>query len=222
MSFGSPPTQTIGQTPSMRPPGYGFIQNFLNSLIPMANSTPFPQYGGSLDPGLSPSMQNYLRMAQGYSQMGAPPILQGAQASLSNFMDPSFLSPASQMGQGFPDYFGQDPNQSVFGGGTLGQLAPGGFNVPGYGGAPAMGSAGMGSGQSQPQAPGGDPSGSLMGMLGGKMGGGAQMQPSGGGGPSGQLPLNPGAQGAPPPPQQQPPANPGQLPPGYQIDPRIG
>lgn len=120
--FGSPGTTTVAQAPGTKPPGYQFARDFFNSLGNIT-SNPFPTYQGQLDPGLSPTLQNLMRMAQGYAQSGPPEILAGVQGSLGQFMNPSYANPVARFQFGAPDYFNQDPNQTVFNGGTVNGLA---------------------------------------------------------------------------------------------------
>lgn len=120
--FGTPGTTTTQQAPGTKPPGYQFARDFYNSLGQIT-SNPFPTYQGNLDPGLSPTLQNLLRQAQGYAQSGPPEILAGVQGSLGQFMNPSFANPVARMQFGAPDYFDQNPNQTVYNGGTVNGLA---------------------------------------------------------------------------------------------------
>lgn len=131
MSGGSPGSTSIHQTPGTRDPGAGWAEGFFNSLNNVANS-PFPTFQGQLDPGLSPTLQNVMRMAQGYAASGAPEILGGVQGSLGRFMSPNFQNPMARVPYGFPSYFGNSYGR-VFGGGQAGQLGQG-FSPWGYGG----------------------------------------------------------------------------------------
>lgn len=119
--FGSPGETTIHQTPAMRPPGFSWAKNFFNSLGNLSRQ-PYPVYPGQLDPGLSPTMQEMLRRAQGYAQSGPPEILAGVQGSLGRFMNPSFINPQFRIPMGMPNYFPRDPNQRIFGGRPVGQM----------------------------------------------------------------------------------------------------
>lgn len=167
--FGSPGQTQVHQTAGSKPPGFNFARDFFNSLGGIAQN-PYPTYQGQLDPGLSPSMQNILRQAQGYAQSGPPEILAGVQGSLGRFMNPNFTNPAARFGQGVPDYFNQNPNQTVFNGATPGGLQ-GVFG--------AQGPAGMGG--PKPAGPG--PTGTIGGQPG-------PLPPAGGG-----LPPMPGGKG---------------------------
>lgn len=158
--FGSPGQTQVHQTAGSKPPGFNFARDFFNSLGGIAQN-PYPTYQGQLDPGLSPSMQNILRQAQGYAQSGPPEILAGVQGSLGRFMNPNFTNPAARIGQGVPDYFNQNPNQTVFNGATPGGLQ-GVFG--------AAGPAGMGGPKPAQTGP-------STGTIGGQPG-----QPGGGGG----------------------------------------
>lgn len=145
--FGSPGQTQVHQTAGSKPPGFNFARDFFNSLGGIAQN-PYPTYQGQLDPGLSPTMQNVLRQAQGYAQSGPPEILAGVQGSLGRFMNPNFTNTAARFGQGYPDYFNQNPNQTVYNGG-----APGGLQGV-FG---AQGPAGMGG----PKPPDTSPTGAV-------------------------------------------------------------
>lgn len=121
MSGGSPGTTQVHSTPGTQDPGAGAAGDFFRSLF-SGNLPPFPfQYPGSLDPGLSPTLQNAIRMAQGFSQAGPPEVLQGVRGALGRFMSPSFQNPMVRGGMGYPDYFGGLANR-VFGGQPANQL----------------------------------------------------------------------------------------------------
>ncbi len=114
--FGTPGTTTVHQAPGSKDdPGYGFAKQFFNFLGSIMG-TPYPTYKGSIDPGLSPTMQDVLKRAQGYASSSPPEILQGVQGSLGRFMSPNFLNPVNSLFGGAPNYFGVDPNQRVYGG----------------------------------------------------------------------------------------------------------
>lgn len=151
--FGSPGQTQVHQTAGSKPPGFNFARDFFNSLGGIAQN-PYPTYQGQLDPGLSPSMQNILRQAQGYAQSGPPEILAGVQGSLGRFMNPNFTNPAARFGQGVPDYFNQNPNQTVYNGGTPGGLqgvfgaaGPAGMGGPKPAAGPSTGTIGGPAGQ---------------------------------------------------------------------------
>lgn len=147
--FGSPGTtnviQTRGTAP-VRPPGYGFAQ-WLSRMLPQIMNSPFPQYQGTLDPGLSPTMMDTIRRAQGYAQSSPPEILSGVQGALGRFMSPRQINPwsalfgggngsmggsgnfgsmyganAPSMFGGANDYFGVNPSQRVWGGRPAGDF----------------------------------------------------------------------------------------------------
>jgi hypothetical protein len=124
MAGQQPQTQTHQAPGGQASPGFGWAKDFFNSLGGVTQN-PYPGYQGQLDPGLSPTMQNAIRMSQGYSQAGPSEILQGAQGSLGRFMTPSFMDPRMRLPQGSPNLFGADPNQKMFGGGPLSQLGQG-------------------------------------------------------------------------------------------------
>jgi len=216
--FGTPGQTQVHQTAGSKPPGFNFARDFFNSLSGIAQN-PYPTYQGQIDPGLSPTLQNVIRQAQGYSQSAPPEILAGVQGSLGRFMNPSFMNPVARMQMGVPDYFNQNPNQTVWNGGNVGGLAgvfgagqpgskmpgsgpSGGFQVP-PSGQPTIGMPGgyqLPNGQMNQTPPfyqGGGMAGalsnvgqSLMGMPGLQTFGSSDL---GGGGsqPNGQFPLNP-------------------------------
>jgi hypothetical protein len=124
MAGQQPQTQTHQAPGGQASPGYGWAKGFFDSL-PGVTRNPYPGYQGQLDPGLSPTMQNAIRMSQGYSQAGPSEILQGAQGSLGRFMTPSFMDPRMRLPMGSPNLFGADPSQKMYGGGSLGQLGQG-------------------------------------------------------------------------------------------------
>lgn len=136
--FGTPGETTIHQAPgtaAAKPPGYSFA-HWLFSQLPGLMNTPYPTYQGSLDPGLSPTLQDSIRRAQGYAQSSPPEILAGVSGTLGRFMNPRQINPwqalygggqqqpsAQSMGGGAPmtfgganNYFGVDPQQRVWGG----------------------------------------------------------------------------------------------------------
>ncbi len=161
--FGTPGTTTTNQAPGTRPPGYQYARDFFGSLGDIS-SNPFPTYQGQLDPGLSPTLQNLLRQAQGYSQSSAPEILSGVNGSLGNFMNPSFANPQARFSGGAPDYFNQNPNQTAYNGGSVGGLS-GAFNPPPK--PPPGPSTGTFNGQpGQPPAAGQPPMGTKLGQVG--------------------------------------------------------
>lgn len=181
MAGQQPQTQTHQAPGGGASPGYGWAKGFYNSL-PGVASNPYPTYQGKLDPGLSPTMQNTLRMGQAYSQAGPSEILQGAQGSLGRFMTPSFSDPRMRLPMGSPDLFGANPNQKMFGGGTLSTLGQGfnpGSMSPGAGG-------GTFSSTNRPRwsPPGGGKPGGMQFQTGGGLygPGGGEMQHQTGGG----------------------------------------
>ena len=162
-TFTSEPPQydimKIPGTASMRPPMFGFAKEFgeyLKSLIGQAA----PAYGGSLDPGMSPSMQALGVLSQMYANSPMPAVFGQAHASMGRFNAPSFTNATARMQYGAPDYFGSQygPNQFLPGGSQIGQLPYAGGMRP-YAnftpGGPYMGSPGGGpGGPAQPSAPG--------------------------------------------------------------------
>lgn len=125
---GTPPTTQVNQASgggSQASPGYNWAQGFFNSL-PSAMNQQYPsQYPGQLDPGLSPTMQNTIRMAQGYGQAPQSQALNAAQGTLGSFMSPNFINPQMRTQMGYPDYFGTNGGAQAYGGGSVSQL-------PGY------------------------------------------------------------------------------------------
>lgn len=178
---GTPPKVNVQQASgggSGPSPGYDWAKGFFSSLPGVFNS-PYPsQYPGQLDPGMSPTMQNVIRQAQGYGTSPQPSVLQGAQGTLGSFMSPNFINPQMRAGMGYPDYYHTDPGAPTYGGGTVGQLP--GFN-------PVTGGGGMQG-----------PSGALQAMLSGSAGAGMGMgsQPGGNQLSSGPAPFNPSAGGS--------------------------
>ena len=103
--LGTPGTTTVGQTPSLRPPGYQQAGQIFNWLLGLTNQ-PFPTYQGQVDPGLSPTMQDLIRRSQGYASAGPSEFLQGVQGRLGQFMNPNFLNPQTRIFGGATDYSG--------------------------------------------------------------------------------------------------------------------
>jgi hypothetical protein len=114
-------------------PGFDWAKGFFSSL-PGVFAQQYPSaYPGQLDPGLSPTMQQIIRQAQGYASQGPSSNLQGIQGTLGSFMSPNFINPQLRTTQGYPDYYGTNPNAPAYGGGTVGQIP--GFNpMTGQGG----------------------------------------------------------------------------------------
>lgn len=125
--WGDPGTTQIIQTPgtaAAKPPGFQFAQ-WLFKQLPALMNTPFPTYGGSLDPGLSPTMQDTIRRAQGYAQSSQPEILAGVRGSLGRFMSPSFVNPWNTLWRGGAPNAGIEPAGGGAGG-AWGSSPPGG------------------------------------------------------------------------------------------------
>ena len=113
----------IPGTASMRPPMFSFAKDFgeyLKSLIGQAA----PQYQGSIDPGMSPSMQALGVLSQMYANSPLPAVFGQAHASMGRFNAPQFTNAMARMQYGAPDYFGSQysPNQFLPGGSQIGQL----------------------------------------------------------------------------------------------------
>lgn len=118
---GTPPTYDILKipgTPSMRPPMFGFAKNFGDYLQQLIGQ-PAPAYGGSLDPGMSPTMQMMGVLSQMYANSPLPAVYGQAHGSLSRFLSPSFTNPMARMQYGAPSYFGNQYG--------AGQWLPGGM-----------------------------------------------------------------------------------------------
>lgn len=160
--WGSPGTTNVIQTrgtAGTKPPGFDFAK-WLSSQLPGLMNSPFPTYQGNLDPGLSPTMQDVIRRAQGYAQSSAPEILAGAQGSLGRFMNPTFLNPWNRLfgGGNFggaPNYMGVDPNQRVYGGGTAQDMTYHGGGSPPMSAPMSVNAGGAGGGMNAPGASGG-------------------------------------------------------------------
>lgn len=200
--LGTPGQTQVHQTGATRPPGYGMARDVYATLMNLANSgTPFPTFQGNLDPGLSPTLQNALRMAQGYSQSSPSEALSGINGVLGRFMNPNYANPSNRtsLGGSMP-FSGQfRPNAPTYNGGRVS-----GYDFKGGGAAPTDGQIPPPTAQpmTRPWSPGG----------GGSQVGGARlpppppkpdMPPAGGGGGGLWAPA-PSAPYTPPwaPPQQ--------------------
>lgn len=98
MSGSSPQAQPVQLSPTIAPkpsPFYGFAKEFGNSYLPQLLNTPYPSYGGQLDPGLSPTMQNVIRGAQSYASSPFPRSLEQASGTLGAFQNFDKLPGAS-------------------------------------------------------------------------------------------------------------------------------
>lgn len=202
---GTPPTMGIGRTGAMRPPMSGFASmfgQFLQSLIGQG----MPQYGGPIDPGMSPTMQNAGVMAQAYGRSPLPSIMGQAQGVLSRFMSPSFSNPYARLMQGGPNYFPGGSGQRIFGGGLSGDS-----RTPQMGGMGSMGGMGGGMGSMNggfaPQTPPGWGSSPMQSMPSSPMQGGGgfeslpftpEMQAQSMGGGGGMSSMNGGGVQTPP------------------------
>jgi hypothetical protein len=118
--FGEPGTTEVHQAPGTRPPGFRFADQFLNGLSSLGGQA-FPGYQGQIDPGLSPTLQDTIRRAQGYAQSGPSESLQGAMGSLGRFMNPSFSNINNVLAQGVPQFFPVNPNQRLYDNNTVGE-----------------------------------------------------------------------------------------------------
>lgn len=118
--FGSPgTTDYIRSGGSQASPGYNFAKQFYNWL-PQLMQQQYPTYQGQLDPGMSPTMQDAIRRAQGYAQSGPAEILQGVQGTLGQFMSPNFLNPWNSMRTQAPNYGGYGMDTRAYGGQPIG------------------------------------------------------------------------------------------------------
>lgn len=81
--------------PTVLPPMYNFMASLGPTIAKLFN-TPLPTYQGNIDPGMSPTMKNFMQMMQ--ANAVAPPnsALQGAQGALGRYSQPG----AGMMGQG--------------------------------------------------------------------------------------------------------------------------
>jgi hypothetical protein len=226
--LGTPGQAQVHQAAGTKPPGFGMARDVYATLMRLMESgTPFPTYQGNLDPGLSPTLQNSLRMAQGYAGSSPQEALAGVNGSIGRFMNPNYSNPSGSPGQGLG---GSMPSG---GGGPTPPWAPSSQGGPqmGRGGQrPGMSGGGM-TPPPMPQGGGGMSMGGMMGpnvpakppggFVGGAGGGGwgapggqsnqsppwAPPQPQGGG-PGmdfkggGRFPLGGGGQ---PPPYTGPP-----------------
>ena len=138
----TPPTYDIMKIPgtaSMRPPMFDFANQFgsyLKSLIGQSA----PQYQGSIDPGMSPSMQALGVLSQMYANSPLPAVYGQANASMGRFNAPTFTNAMARMQSGAPDYFGSQygPNQFLPGGSQMGQLPYAGGMKPYSGFTPSL------------------------------------------------------------------------------------
>lgn len=185
-TFTSEPPQydimKIPGTASMRPPMFNFASQFgdyLKSLIGQSA----PQYQGSIDPGMSPSMQALGVLSQMYANSPMPAIFGQANASMGRFNNPSFTNATARMQSGAPDYFGSQygPNQFLPGGSQMGALPYAGGMRPYAGFTPGGGQMGGPARMPQPatpQSPGSANIPELLKMLMGNRAGGNAMQPT--------------------------------------------
>lgn len=126
-TFTSEPPQydimKIPGTASMRPPMFNFAKTFGDYLKTLIGQ-PAPQYQGSLDPGMSPSMQALGVLSQMYANSPMPAVYGQAHASMGRFNAPQFTNAMARMQYGAPDYFGSPygPDQFLPGGSKLGAI----------------------------------------------------------------------------------------------------
>jgi len=130
--FGKPPSTSVAFAPGFKAPGYNFAQSLSNYLTGLIGQ-PGPEYHGSLDPGLSPTLANLGQMMQGYATSPAPYIMGQAAGTLGRFMNPSFGNPATELASPGPSFFG-----GAAPGGRPGVM-PGGSPLPGGPGSPVPG-----------------------------------------------------------------------------------
>lgn len=102
---GDPSTTTTTYPPPIPPPEWDFAKSFWGMIAPSLMGGRQPTYPGSVDPGMSPTMQTGMRLAQGYASSPTPQILGQASGALGGFMNPKMQS----VGWGM-----QSPRQSYF------------------------------------------------------------------------------------------------------------
>lgn len=213
MGGGTAPSQNLIKLPGAPPPAnFDFAKGIFNQYLPKLVGDPLPSYKGSIDPGLSPTMQAALTGAQNFSMSPLPGVMGQSAGLLGKFMGGGMKSKAG-IGPGgggsFDPYsFGRNltnprsidptpgsytPYRFMGGGGQPGlpntQGGAGAFNITD---AATMSALEGGPGTSViPNGPSGGPgSGSLPGGGPGSGPGGGS-SPGGGGNPD-QPPSSPG------------------------------
>lgn len=109
--MGSGGTETTTYPDPNQPAGYGFQQSFFDQIAPMLMGAQMPSWGGSIDPGMSPTAQAALQLGQAYGSSPAPAMMGQVNGMLGNYFDAVNNPFASQtlgsMQQAPPMYFGQ-------------------------------------------------------------------------------------------------------------------
>lgn len=161
---GSAPTSTpvildAGSGP-IRPPGFNYSKNFFNQFLPQFSGMEYPGYNRPLDPGMSPTMQNLLRMSQGFATSPGSSVLQGAEHTLGQFMGGSGMNIGTP-GYSPPQDYGLGYHRGQIGGqpSTNPSLRPAGQPAPGGSGGlnPSFGGFGGFGGGWSGRLPGRDP-----------------------------------------------------------------
>lgn len=173
MASSVPGTQIIQQNP----PLYDFSKLLGEYLMELLNGQGLGAFSAPgnpyrLDVPLSPTTQMWGRMAQNYSQMGAPQVMGQAAGTLGQFMNPDYSSLKNILSSGFkggkaqggPVHGGVGPQGSTYMVGENGpetlQLDAGasGFVIPGAPGGITESGAPVGGAPGDPWiAPGGHP-----------------------------------------------------------------
>ncbi|MHC4178111.1 MAG: hypothetical protein ACYSWU_11430 [Planctomycetota bacterium] len=120
--FGGSPAQTsTTYPPPIFPPGYDFAKSFWGMIAPSLLGGTYPTYPNNVDPGLSPSMQTAIRMAQGYANSPAPYAMGQAGGTLGAFMNPQMAGAGWGTGQDRPSFmnFPQMPPSYPQGAGAM-------------------------------------------------------------------------------------------------------
>lgn len=200
--LGTPGQTQVHQAAGTKPPGYGFARDFFNQLMGIANNNPYPTYQGQLDPGMSPTLQNAMRGAQGFQQSSMPEIMGGVNGALGGMMSPGYINPQWRLQGGFNSPFSSSfsPDTKIFNGNPMSSyfgLKPQGGGNPfeqQSGGPQSMNGGGLQGSMPPPQGGGG---GGFPQLSFGGQGGLTSMN---GGGLQGSMPGGMGMGGAMPPP----------------------
>lgn len=86
------------------PPQWDFAKSFWGMMAPMLMGGTMPTFPNNVDPGLSPTMQQAIQMAQGYAASPAPYSMGQAGSTLGAFMNPQMASAGWGVNQGRPGY----------------------------------------------------------------------------------------------------------------------
>lgn len=102
---GSSPTSTPVQVaPPQYPPGYAFSESFFDQVLPQLLNTPYPRFGGEVDPGLSPTMAALLRGGQTHASAPFSDQFNQAGATMGGLMNVNYENPMASV----------DPNRYGF------------------------------------------------------------------------------------------------------------